>query len=488
MHFLRRAISGIVLAAVSLALLLWAGVSLSRAIQEAAERAAPNIERAEEAIAVRAMPIFAGTHRPELTLPGELRARKALELRARASGLVVYVAPEVEEGGAVRAGQLLLRTNPAAASAALKSAQVDLQEAQQEEQAALEAVELAGLDLAAAQRQAALQEQSFQRQQDLQSRGVGSSSAVEASELAVASANQAVVARRLSAAQSDTRVNQAAARLARASVALSEAERALADTEIHAAFDGVLANVSVVDGGLVAVNERLAQLVDPVDLEVALRLSTIQYSRLLDDAGKLLSLPLLVSLESGGLTLRTDARLDRAAALVEAGQTGRQVFATLTQSAGFRAGDLVRVRIPEPELEQVAKLPASAVSAENTVLRISAENRLVETPVSVLRRQGDNIYIDAQGLENSQIVSVLTPLLGPGVLVVPSDLESTVQGGASASEDMLRLSPERRARLIAFVENSDSMTSEAKSRALAQLAAEEVPAGMVARLERRMGS
>lgn len=56
-----------------------------------------------------------------------------------------------------------------------------------------------------------------------------------------------------------------------------------------------------------------------------------------------------------------------------------------------------------------------------------------------------------------------------------------------AVPEMLELSAERRARLVAFVEANDRMPQEAKARVLAQLAEPQVPAQMVARIESRMG-
>lgn len=103
-----------------------------------------------------------------------------------------------------------------------------------------------------------------------------------------------------------------------------------------------------------------------------------------------------------------------------------------------------------------------------------------------MRRQGDEVYIAANALEGEKIVAAITPLLGPGMLVQPSDVQAG--SGPDAMAGMLRLSPERRAKLIAFVESNTAMTPEAKERALAQLEADEVPMGMVMRLESRMGS
>ena len=50
------------------------------------------------------------------------------------------------------------------------------------------------------------------------------------------------------------------------------------------------------------------------------------------------------------------------------------------------------------------------------------------------------------------------------------------------------IDPERRARLIAFVEGNGFIPTDVRERMLRQLNEAEVPARMVARLEARMGS
>jgi hypothetical protein len=50
------------------------------------------------------------------------------------------------------------------------------------------------------------------------------------------------------------------------------------------------------------------------------------------------------------------------------------------------------------------------------------------------------------------------------------------------------LDPERRARLIAYVESNTFIPSDVKERMLQQLGEDEVPTRMVSRLEARMGS
>lgn len=90
------------------------------------------------------------------------------------------------------------------------------------------------------------------------------------------------------------------------------------------------------------------------------------------------------------------------------------------------------------------------------------------------------------------MVAQRSPVLGPGILVRPLDPEAPneqlVAGSAPTGAEMITLEPDRRARLVAFVQGSERMPPEAKSRILGQLEGETVPAEMVARLESQMES
>ncbi len=56
-----------------------------------------------------------------------------------------------------------------------------------------------------------------------------------------------------------------------------------------------------------------------------------------------------------------------------------------------------------------------------------------------------------------------------------------------AEQEMVTLTPERRAKLIAAVESNSRMPKDVRDRVLAQLAQDQVPAAMVARIESRIG-
>jgi RND family efflux transporter MFP subunit len=366
----------------------------------------------------------------------------------------------------------------------LQRVQSDILDAEAEQREAERAIVLAQDELAAAQEQADLRERAFQRQRDLQERGVGTAAAVEVAELAAAQSRQSVLSRRQAVAQAEARIDQATTRLSRATIAEAEAQRRLDDTIVTADFSGTLSDVSVVQGRLVSSNEQLARLIDGDALEVAFRVSTQQFARLLDEAGNLSQSDVTVVLDVFGTNLTAKGTLNRAGAAVGDGQTGRLLFATLDSAPGFRPGDFVTVQIDEPPLDQVARLPASALNAANEVLVLADEDRLEVIPVNLLRRQGDDVLVRARGLQGRDVVAERTPLLGAGIKVRP--LRDAGQA-VPEEPDMVELTEERRARLTAFVQANTRMPEEARQRILQQLSQSTVPAQVVERIESRMG-
>lgn len=485
MRFLRQGLVGLFLVSLTLGLLVYAGQILFTAVQDRMSRAPHEPERSERVFAVTTLTATEETITPHLTAFGRIESRRTLEIRARASGVITDLAPEFIEGGQVQAGQFLARIDPADAETALNRARTDLMDARAEEREAARARDLARDELAARRDQAALQDRALARQRDLESRGVGTLTAVETAEYNVVQARQAVLAGRQALALAEARMDQAATAAARAELAVSEAERRLAETRIIAGFTGTLSGVSVVEGRLVATNEQLARLVDGSALEVAFRLSTPQYSRLLDAGGDLIAAPVIVTLDAFGLDLATAGQIIRQSASVEEGQTGRLIFASLDAPAAMRPGDFVTVTIEEPSLAAAIRLPAAALGADGNVLVLDGQDRLEALPVTLLRQQGNDIIVRAPGLSGREVVAERTPLLGPGLKVRRLARDTGAQ--ASGGEETVTLSPDRRARLVAYVEGSADMPEEVKQRLLGQLARSEVPARMVERLERRIG-
>lgn len=484
MRFLRKSLLGVMLVAVTAGLIALAGQLVYGALQARLSDAEPSREARERVFAVNVITIAPDTIVPEMVTFGEVRSRRTLELRAAQGGEIVWLAPEFEDGGSVVEGALLLRIDDQDARGARDTAQADLEEAQADLRDTERRLVLAEDELGAASDLLALRQRALTRQRNLFDRDVGTEAAVEDAEIAVSSARQTVLSRRQSLAQAEAAVDQASTALRRRQIALAEAERALADTEIRARFSGVLAEVAVVEGGIVSANERLGQLVDPTALEAVFRVSTPQYARLLDLGGQLPDIRVAVSLDVLGIDLFAEGRITRESAVVSEGQTGRQLFAALEGAPGFRPGDFVTVALSEPPLSNVVRLPATAVDGRETVLVVGQDERLETAPVTLLRRQGDDVIVQAAGIEGREVVAERTPFLGDGIRVRP--IRPTSNAEADAPE-LVELDDERRARLVAFIEGNERMPSDAKERLLAQLSQPQVPARMVARIEARMG-
>lgn len=490
MRFVARSLTGLFLFALTVGLLAWAGDLVVSTVADRMAREAPERPRQERVYAVAVIPAEPGTVTPVITAFGEVRARRAVELRAAAAGEVIEVADAFEDGGSVAAGEILLRIDPADARTALDVAEADLRDARADLADAARTVDLRRDELAAARDQARLRENALARQRDLAARGVGTEAAIETAELAASAARQTVLARRQALAEAQARQTGADIAVTRAVTRLEEARRRLADTTLRAPFDGALADVAVQRGALVGTNERLARLIDPAGLEVAFRLSTPHYVRLLDATGAIRARPVTVRLDFLDTGLAAGGTVTRDSPAVAEGETGRRVFAALdpgAAAAGFRPGDFVTVEIAEPPLDDVVRLPATAVDADGTVLVLGPDNRLEARDVTVLRRTGDDVIVAGGALAGAEVVAERTPLTGAGLKVRP--IRRGAEAGAAASDAprMVTLSAAERARLLAFVEHDAAMPAEARARVIAQLRAERVPRAVVERLNARIG-
>ncbi len=485
MRFFRRSLAGLFLISLTVALLALAGNSIYSALQiRWADEGRPGQVR-ERVFTAEVVTLEAISIVPILTAFGEIRSRRSLELRAPAAGTVLELAEGFEDGGAVIAGQLLLRIDPAIAMSARDVAAADLREAEGNLREAEAAVILAAEDVVGAQAQADLRIRAMDRQRDLLERGVGSAASLETAELAAASAGQSVLSRRQALAQAEARLGQTGTLVERREISLAEAERLLAETELRAEFDGILTEVTVAQGRLVNRNEQVAQLIDADALEVSFRVSTAQYARLLGEDGALPASDVTVILDVLGIDVTARARLTRESGSVQEGQSGRLLYAELLETRGFRSGDFVTVALEEPELQFVAILPSTALDAESRVLILGEEDRLEQAQVTLLRRQGDNVIIRAPPLYGREVITARSPVLGAGIRINP--LRPGAAPDLPEEPETIALDPERRARLIAYVEANSFIPEDVKARMLLQLNADEVPTRMISRIESRMG-
>lgn len=476
--------------AVTVGLIAVAAAWLKTAIDIRMAPAAPGRPAEERSFSARVAILEPESIAPSLTAYGEVRSRRTLELRSAAAGQIVELAPDFESGRQVRAGELLMRTDPADAQSAFDLARATLREAEVEARDAARTLELAKADLVLAEEQVALRRAAYDRQKGLGDRGFGTATDLETAELALAAANQSLGDSRQAVAQGGARIDKAASALDRQKLAVSDAQRRLTDTELRAEFGGVLSGVTAVAGGLVGTSDKLGELIDPDHLEVLFRVSTAQFQELADERGGVVPLPMTASLDIYGATIMAGGALSRVDATVGAGLSGRLVFATLDAPRGLKPGDFVTVTVQEPALEGVARLPAAAIGANGSLLLLAAGNRLEEAPVEVLRREGNAVIVRVGALAGREVVTERSPFLGAGILVRPvrTDAQNGAANAAPANQAaMIDLTNERRAELVALVEGNQRLPQDAKERLLVQLRGGPVPAEIVKRIEAREG-
>ena len=484
MRFLGRGLIGLLLFSLALGLLGLAGNTIKVAVQDRMNQEPRAQKTRERTFAVKVVPAEVTSINPTLNAFGEIQSRKTLDLRMAASGQIQELSTNFVEGGSVKSGELLVRLDDSDHQTAVDLAENNLIDAKNEVMESARNLSFSKEELAAAEEQEKLRLRALTRQKDLVERGVGTAAALENAELSASGATQAVLSRKAAVDQAKNRGAQADTRLVRAELALKDAKRKLEDTKLFAEFSGLLSGVSLVKGGIVSANERLGQLIDPEVLEVSFKISTQQYTRLLNDNGELLKAPVYVALTNTDQGLNAEGVIIRDSASVAKGQTGRQVYAKLTKSVGFKPGDFVAVKVEEPTLNWVVKLPSTALDASNKVLLLGEGERLEEAQVKLMRRQGNEVIVRSRDLSGKEIVAQRTPVLGAGIKVkaIRSGEENEV-----AEVEMLELTEERRAKLISAIETNGYIPKTVKERIIGQLTQPKVPADVVARIESRMG-
>jgi len=440
MRFIARTLWG-GLIAVACAVVLWYGVSSYSTAVEDAGGGRPNRPAPERIYTVRDLTLAPVTTEPQLKAFGEIEAWRVLELRAPAAGRIVDIAPDLREGVRTRAGETLIRIDPADLHAREADTLTVLADARSQQTEADQSLALARADLEAALSQLKLRRSALERQRQLVSRGVAAATTVEDAQLAASNSEQAVVSRRSAYVAAKQRVAQAASAIQRAQLSVQTARRDSADTAVQAPFAGVLTEVSATLGSLVTPNETLARLIDMRSLEAAFRVSDAQYARMLNADGSLAPLTAIVSLNLGERTIDARATLDRPAATVAA-EGGRTVYARI-ETVGdtpMRPGDFVSVTVTEAPLEQVAVIPARAATEDGRIFLIDDESRLKEHRATILRRQSETLIVTDIPF-GSRMVAERRPQLGTGIKV-----QSPEEAAAKEIEDKKKREARRAAR------------------------------------------
>ena len=382
----------------------------------------PEIERTGPA--ERARPIAASTVQiadiqPAIDAFGEVVAQRDVELRALVAGPVVAVGENFENGGTVRAGELLVAIDPFEYRAAVTEAQAALAEARAQlaETRAEVGAEEAGL--VEDRTQLALAERELDRREALLAKGTASEKTVDDALVRRSDRARALAATERRLAGLRARIARQEAVIARTGVALERAERDLTNTRLVAPFDGYLTGVTAALGKRLGVNDRVVRLLDLARLDIRIHLSDADYGRLVSSAAGLRGRPVEVTWRAGDRNFPFRAVIQRADGEVDASSGGVRVFARIEQEASrvpLRPGAFVEVRIPDRVYRAAARLPETALVGGDTVYAV-VDGRLEPRPVALLARVGNDVVVSGGIIEGESVATTRFPEIGPGVKV-----------------------------------------------------------------------
>ena len=160
--------------------------------------------------------------------------------------------------------------------------------------------------------------------------------------------------------------------------------------------------------------------------------------------------------------------------------------AFLSQIDHYKPGDFVNVKVFEPELKGIAKLPLGSLGSNNTILLVNDDLRLEKIKIDVVRFQENHILVSNAPFDK-KFVTKWSPQLDTGVKVKVIETSNGAEGVKPAENESIKLSVEERNKLINAIENNKWIPKDVKKRLVKQLNQELVPKKVVDRLRKRMG-
>ena len=323
---------------------------------EPAKSVAPNVS------VINAVP---STYQAYVSGHGEAKAHWALSLKAQVKGEITNMSEQFATGNVVKKGQVLAQidnTEYLQAVASAKATLADAKLALQEEQ-----------DLG------------NQAKREWQRSGVtqAPSSPLEFRTL------------QLEAAQ---------ATADNAQYALQTAQRDEKNTHISAPFDAVILSRDVVLGTYVSIGDTLATLNSTDKVEISVPLSLSQWQNLASDkSGEVILSDVTTQNQWQGYIARFEQHLDDSS-------RQRSVVVALDkpfeQATPLLPGTFLAVQIAGKALNNVIKLPASAVSQEGLIWYVNDQNTLMSIQAQKLFERGDYVYISPiEGHTNLRVVA-----------------------------------------------------------------------------------
>lgn len=309
-----------------------------------------------------------------VTSQGTVQPRSEIALIPEVSGRVVWISPSLVGGGSFAEGDVLLRIDTA-----------DYQSSLQRDQAAVSRAEVEH-DFA---------KDELDRLRSLSAQKLASQSQLDSAERTaqVAKAN----------------LNEGQARL-------EQAQRDLARTELKAPFDGLVRNEQVDLGQFVSRGSSIGVIYATDYVEVRLPVAANQLAYLglpISTRGQIpreIQPPVTITADYGntrmiweGLLVRAEAEIDERSRMIY-GVT-RLVSMQNENSLPIYVGLFVQAEIRGRKVDNIVRLPRSAIRDNDQVLVVDEANRLRFRHVAILRLENDDVLVSS-GLQEGELVAI----------------------------------------------------------------------------------
>lgn len=190
------------------------------------------------------------------------------------------------------------------------------------------------------------------------------------------------------------------------------AQQDLEKTQVRAPFDAIIVNRNVQLGSYVQQGAEIATLYSKDKLEIAIPLSANEW-RLLPNLESLNTKPWLVTLSSQENNQQWQARVERTTSHIDTSSRQRSIIVVvdnpLNQPQPLYPGTFVKAKIEGKTLTGLWKVPASAISQNNTLWLVDNKQVLTEVPAKVLFSANQFSYVQPPKGETSADV-VIRPL------------------------------------------------------------------------------
>lgn len=308
-----------------------------------------------------------------LSTRGSVTAKTQGELVAQVSGQIISVSPNLREGQAFVAGEVLAEVDPRDYEASVLIAQADLATAEQvlaEEQA-----------------------RSKQAARDWKRLNINEpASDLMLRKPQLAGAKAAVIA---------------------AQARLLQAELALERTQIKAPYSGIIRQQQADLGQFLTAGKSIASIFSQGAVEIRLPLTAEQYRRLPSGQPAV-----TISVDQGGNTLKWSGTIVRRAGALDL--QSRQLFVTaevMPSNNPLPVGQFVEAQIEAVALDKVITLPRTSLYEDRYVWIANADSTISRRDVTVAWKTADSIVVSSGLAEGDSVITTNLPLASNGSVV-----------------------------------------------------------------------